>query len=58
MSGDKIEIKDLDTLVTVTGADYIAVQRVSDGILYKATKSNLIGATGLLDLQVPQEQQV
>jgi hypothetical protein len=46
MAGDKIEIKDLDTLETVTGADWIAVQRASDDVLYKATKSNVKGATG------------
>ena len=43
---DRIEIKNLDLLETVSEDDEIAVQRKADGVVYKAEKATLRGDKG------------
>jgi hypothetical protein len=43
---DQIEIKDLEKLAEVSGEDQIAVQRASDGKLYRADKDSVKGDQG------------
>lgn len=47
---DQIEIKDLDQLTEVDGADQIAVQRASDGKLYRANKDEVKGDAATVDV--------
>ena len=47
---DQIEIKDLDKLDEVDGEDQIAVQRASDGKLYRANKNEVKGDAATVDV--------
>lgn len=47
---DQIEIKDLDKLEVVAGEDQIAVQRASDGKLYRADKDEVKGGASTVDV--------
>ncbi len=50
MANDQIEIKDLDPLAEVSGDDQIAVQRASDGKLYRADKDDVKGDAATVDV--------